>query len=133
LHPRQVRALVSRRAAFIPAGVMLVAFFVSQPFIQWTRSPWAGLLIVLLLLLPLQVLATWWALMRAQWPATAHALLAVGYEVCPACGFDLSPLPPEEPCCPECGATRLRPKTFLPGTGSAPPRPILTTQAGEPT
>jgi hypothetical protein len=122
---------MSRRAALIPAGAILMWSAVVQPLIQWTGAPWAPLL-TLVLLLPLQTLAIWWGLTRAQWPAMARALVAVGYEVCPACGFDLSPLPHQEACCPECGSPRLR-NTFLPGTPPPSSRPTLIAQAGETT
>jgi hypothetical protein len=121
--------LISFRAAAIPGAVALAVFFSPSIIVPFVKS-FPLKLAVPFLCFPPQLLAMRWAITRSRWPWMARALAAVGYEVCPTCGFDLSSLPHDEPCCPECGGERLR-LTFLPGTPPPPPRPTLIAQAGE--
>ena len=128
-HPKEAARLTPKWSALIPAAVMLAVLLPFQTLVFIQHKPFPAVLL-LIPMLPLQIVVSFWLLRRAQWPAMARAFAAIGHEVGPACGFDLCSLSRDEHRCPECGTARDLAPGF-PGTLEFPPRPTLTAQAGD--
>lgn len=98
-----------------PGGIGLVAACIWMPALWVVPDPWRWFTI--LGTIATQFWVTIALLHRACWPARCRAMAALGFEVCPRCGYPQRDAPPGVRTCSECGGRRIDPPRGAPLDG----------------